>query len=249
MIFVILFFFALFSCSASGSVCTPGTTISCVCADGRGAQSCNAMGSGYEPCVCSRAEAGVQMPDATPSCVNDCQQNTAQCVGNAVQRCQRSSDGCYHWTEPSACAAATMCQNGGCVAPSCSPRCDGSRCGPQSDGCGGMCPCPSGMACSNAGSCCVPQTGTEACRTMVAAWCSRLSMCCVAMGSSACMPWAYDATMCANRITSAGLDCGNSMWTTLRVCSTFSEQCTRDIRLVACTDIVNGSANFPTSCQ
>lgn len=137
--------------------CTPGSTQSCVCDDGRmGAQSCNASGTGYDACRC--ADAGVpSSPDAQSfvdippaarcgdgtcngmetcmSCPADCGACVARCgdgTCNGVETCANCSGDCGMCSTPrcgdGTCNGAETCTTCSDDCGACPPRCGDSTC-------------------------------------------------------------------------------------------------------------------------
>lgn len=249
--FLGLFVLMLSACAMGAPpACTPGATQSCACGGGTmGVQTCNTTGTGFSACGMCSGGVDAGAPDNRASCTNDCAANTAQCVGNGFQTCTRGSDSCFHWSTVTQCTGSNVCQNGACVAPGCTPRCSGTTCAPNSDGCGGMCPCAAGMECATDGTCCTPENGAASCTRFINAWCNRIVMCCTAMGPTACMSWAYSANQCTGHFVSTGFNCASSEWTSRMVCREASQRCANDIPLVSCSDVVAGTANFPPSCN
>lgn len=129
----------------------------------------------------------------------------------------------------------------------CVPRCENNAC--NGDGCGGICPCAAGMVCGIEGVCCTPENGAAACARVIQAWCQRIVMCCSAAGSNACMPWAYSLAQCTGNFVSRGFDCASPERTSMTICRESSIRCAGDIPLVACSDVLAGTANFPASCR
>jgi hypothetical protein len=46
-----------------------------------------------------------------------------------------------------------------------------------------------------------------------------------------------------------GLDCSAAKYASKSVCADITTKCVNEIPLMACTDILGGTANFPVSCQ
>jgi len=90
-------------------------------------------------------DAGDPAPSATdagPGCTDECAPGTApRCGGPGYQACERGPDGCMRWGDVTACGDGQTCEAGVCRGDGCPggccPRCDGTSCGPGSDGCGG----------------------------------------------------------------------------------------------------------------
>ncbi len=190
---------------------------------------------------------------ATPTCSNECEAGEpARCSGAGYQTCSRGPDGCYVWSDITACASGTSCEDGVCRGTGCPggccPRCDGTSCGAGSDGCGGTCACAAGSACSSASTCCMPENGAASCNRILGAWCSRVVTCCTAAGSGVCVDWAYSVADCRGAHVAMGFDCSSTEWTSMSYCAEGIDRCVGDIPLVACTDITGGTAALPGSC-
>ena len=137
------------------------------------------------------------------------------------------------------CSGGTTCSGGSCVTvgpTACSPDHPTGSCS------------VAGQTCRN-GSCCTTENGAAACNTVVSAMCSRIIMCCNAAGPSACMSWAYSSSSCIAHNVAAGYNCSSSMWTSQTLCSENSQRCAGDIPLIACSDLIGGTVNLPTSCN
>ena len=48
-------------------------------------------------------------------CSDDCQPPDAKCSGDLAQTCDTGSDGCFHWSAPTACPAGQKCGGGQCA--------------------------------------------------------------------------------------------------------------------------------------
>jgi len=135
-----------------------------------------------------------------------------------------------------------------CAAGASNPcTCSDGRAGTQicsADGSGyGACSCGS---IPDAG--CPQENGAVACNRVVGSWCARVVMCCDA-STTPCADWTIDEASCRAFYVSDGLDCSSPMITSTSACTTAVNACVGDIPLVACSDIVAGTANLPASCS
>jgi hypothetical protein len=101
-----------------------------------GAGKCPTWGATY-PCptgqYCVKGSCSTTPP---PACQDTCQQGSTECVGNAVRSCMQSAQGCWEWSEATACLAPKgICQQGQCIedkqcSVNCTPgtkQCNGNK--------------------------------------------------------------------------------------------------------------------------
>lgn len=182
------------------------------------------------------------------SCTDECTAaDGPRCVGAGFESCAKKSNGCYAWSGAQACPAETTCEAGACVGcpGGCCPQCDGTTCG--SDACGGTCACTGAASlCNSANMCCTPENGASCCDRQITAMCERIVTCCSAAGAGACSSWAYDVNSCKGEYVTLGYNCAAMSDSTC--CEEATSRCVSDIPIVACTDIIAGTAYFPASC-
>lgn len=133
-----------------------------------------------------------------------------------------------------------------CAAGSSNPcTCSDGRSGAQvcsADGSGyGTCSCGS---IPDAG--CPQENGAVACNRFIGALCSRLITCCD--GDPDCAGSIDDAS-CRAGYVSEGIDCSSPMFTGMTACTTAVTECVGDIPLIACTDLLAGTAGIPPACS
>ena len=90
------------------------------------------------------------------------------------------------------------------------------------------------------------QSGAGACDSTIGVMCTRFTQCCAS--STSCQPWATDMARCKAHWVETGLNCASAEFTSKMVCPTATMDCQDDIPLLACTDVANGTANWPASC-
>ena len=125
------------TCTKNASFCEGDVLLRCE-ADGILSQykcsqaSCLAAGyAGYSECGPST------LGEAACLCI-PCTVDNNQCVdGKVLQSCDPDSGKLSKLT----CTGTSVCFGGACVDPTCKPSCNGTTCGPKSDGCGGSCNC------------------------------------------------------------------------------------------------------------
>lgn len=120
----------LFKCESDGLVAKYTCSQSnCVAAGYIGYSKCGLSSLGEPTCLC------------TP-----CTADNNQCLdGKVLQTCDLTTGKLKKQT----CAGSEVCFGGACVDPTCKPKCDGTTCGPDSDGCGGTCNCGGSNVCDN----------------------------------------------------------------------------------------------------
>lgn len=185
-----------------------------------------------------------------PACTSECAPGEApRCAGAGYQTCNRDADGCYRWSAVTPCASGTTCSGAGVCMGSgcpggCCPRCDGSSCGPNSDGCGGECTCGGGLACATGGFCCTPERGSSACNRVTSGVCANLVACCAAAGG--CVEsWTVSVPACQAHLLVADprYNCGAA---TVDYCAEAVDQCLRELPTLTCEQVLEGLA--PVSC-
>ena len=138
-------------CTAADQSCTGNTLHYCgpdgnlvdkQCSDA----SCQLVGyPSYSNCGANPGQ------NATCLC-NKCTDADNKCFdGKTVQTCDNVTGTLTKTT----CTGVNVCYGGACVDPTCKPSCDGTTCGPDSDGCGGTCNCGGGNLCDK-GYCVAP---------------------------------------------------------------------------------------------
>jgi hypothetical protein len=90
------------------------------------------------------------------------------------------------------------------------------------------------------------QPGAGACDSTLGAMCARFTQCCA--GVTSCQPWATDLARCKAHWVETGINCASAEFANKVVCPSSTTYCQEDIPLVACTDVTNGTANWPASC-
>ncbi len=98
---------------------------------------------------------------------------------------------------------------------------------------------------ADAGDC--TQSGAAACDSTLTVMCARFTQCCATVAS--CQPWATDMARCKARWVESGINCAAPSFASKMACSTVTSDCQEDIPLVACTDVANGTANWPATCS
>ena len=96
---------------------------------------------------------------------------------------------------------------------------------------------------------CPSENGASACNRIIGSWCSRVMMCCNAAGAGVCVDWGYDDALCRAEYVAAGTDCSSSTYTSTTSCIADVDRCVGDVPLVACSDIIAGTGNWPASCD
>ena len=143
-------------CSTKDNYCSGDTLHACGSDGAWKATTCSdasCLQAGYPSYSHCGANPG---EDATCLC-NGCTDADNKCFdGKTVQTCDNVTGKLTQTT----CTGVNVCYGGACVDPTCKPSCDGTKCGPDSDGCGGTCNCGGGMLCS-AGTCVAPCTDLD----------------------------------------------------------------------------------------
>lgn len=183
--------------------------------------------------------------DASPSCKDECVMGAGNCEGDVLQKCAFQRDGCLHWVLDKPCEDGTQCMMGQCV---CNPQCDGTYCGPGSDGCGGECQCMADKMCSTVQECCSGLENMEAsCNKFMDAFCGRIVECCT--GTDKCPSWTAAAQSCRDKWIEAGLDCSNFSKDT--ICIDHAPKCIEDVKSIQCKGIISNPLDtsiIPPSC-
>ena len=94
---------------------------------------------------------------------------------------------------------------------------------------------------------CPSENGAVACNRVIGTFCARIIMCCDA-SATPCPDWTIDDPSCRAYFVSEGFDCSSPEVTSTTDCTADVDRCIADMPLVACSDIVGGTANLPASC-
>lgn len=129
-------------------------------------------------------------------------------------------------------------------------------CNEQGSGFGSCSGCSSG----DSGPGCTTENGATACDRDLSAWCDRYVQCCNSGSTcdSRCQnlvpgtSTSYNACntdACKAYLTRLGYDCAASTYTSKNVCTSVTQKCIDDWPLLACSDMLGGTANEPVSCK
>jgi hypothetical protein len=99
------------------------------------------------------------------------------------------------------------------------------------------------------------QNGATACDDYVTASCQRLLDCCIAWDGTCdprCVSTDGDTCTldnCRALTVKMGVDCASTRFTSVTVCDDVTQKCVDDLPLVACSDLLGGTAHPPATCN
>ena len=96
---------------------------------------------------------------------------------------------------------------------------------------------------------CLKDNGALACDSIVTKLCEREVQCCNVGGMCNCASNMCSVTACKASLVSMGTNCAAPGYTNSYICQSFVTACKNDVPLMACSDLRNGTANWPATCQ